>query len=153
MDAYIAKPFRATQLITCIAQTMNIALKTVQRKENPAPMHYTKGTTDLAYLHKYCEGDEERMKNYIKIYLKAAAGFEEKASAAKDTEGVASLAHAFKPKWIMMGMTKSTELCTKIEALRGEPGHEEIMKEYLAVLVEQNSLSFGELKLRLMEMG
>ncbi len=148
MDSYIPKPFKAVHLITGIAQVLHIALKTEKKKENVTSGNYTTWVTDLGYLHKFCEGDEERIKKYIKIYLDAAAGFEGKALVAheaKDFEALATLVHSFKPKWMMMGMKQSMELGQKIERCCNEKDGGGKIEEYLTLLIEEVRLSVGEL--------
>jgi HPt (histidine-containing phosphotransfer) domain-containing protein len=148
MDSYIPKPFKATQLIMGIAQVLHIALKAEKRKENTAPKNHPTNVTDLTYLRKFCENDEDRMQQYIKMYLNAAAGFEAKAKELldeKDIEGIATLVHSFKPKWMMMGMKPSMELGQKIETLCLEQGDQNKIAENLGLLTEQTKLSIDEL--------
>jgi CheY-like chemotaxis protein len=155
MDSYIAKPFKAAQLISGIAQVLNISGRTAsdvrteaQSKNEAVSAHYATGAADLNYLHKYCDGDRERMQMYIKIYLKAANGFEEKLKAAvdsKDRAAIASLMHNFKPKWITMGMNKSVALGQKAELLCVEDGNDGLLEECLSSITELNRLSIEEL--------
>ena len=88
------------------------------------------------------------MKNYISLYLKAAAGFETKLNAAiatNDPDEIAAVMHGFKPKRITMGMSKSTELGQQVEQLCTEPGSEHKIAGLPAALKEQNKLSIEEL--------
>ena len=105
--------------------------------------------TDLTYLRDFCEQEEDRIKKYISIYLKAIAPFEENVQSAlqaNDTEEVASLMHLFRPKWMMMGMKQSAELGQRIEALCKEPGNEARINEYITLLLILNRQSATELK-------
>jgi signal transduction histidine kinase/DNA-binding response OmpR family regulator len=148
MDSYIPKPFKATQLITGIAQVLHIALKAEKKKENVSPTNIAARATDLTYLRKFCENDEERMQNYIRIYLKAAAEFGNKVRElldAKDFEGIAALVHSFKPKWMMMGMKPSMELGQKTETLCTEAGDQKRIAELMGMLIEQTRTSLEEL--------
>ncbi len=149
MDSYIAKPFKAAHLIAGIAQVMNITLKTHTQDINTI-----KGTasnakaTDLDYLRKYCEDEEERIKGYIRMYLNAAGEFEDKAKTAiesKDTEKIAALMHLYKPKWTMMGMAVSAELGQQVELLCAEKGDENKIAANMTILIEQNRMSIAEL--------
>ena len=156
MNSYVPKPFKASQLITGIAQVCvphgqgtSIVQKTENKKGNIGKESSAMTIADLGYLHTFCEGDEERMKKYINIYLRAAAGFDDTAVAAlssKDFEGIAALTHSFKPKWMMMGMKQTIELGQKIETLCRETPDENKISEQLALLKEQHSISVKELE-------
>lgn len=85
----------------------------------PAEEYVARDTvTDLDYLRNFCEGDEKRMKKYIKVYLNAIPTFTEKIDAAiktKDFTEIALHVHSFKPKWMMMGMKPTNEMGIKID--------------------------------------
>ncbi len=149
MNAYVSKPFKASQLIGAIAEVLG--LSGGAKKPVPAIVKevVAGGITDLTYLTNYCEGDKERIAGYINMYLKAAAGFEEKARAAiasPDPEDAAALAHAFKPKWTMMGMALCVDLGQKVEFMSKEAGNEEHIKNALLRLTEYNRQSVMELE-------
>lgn len=74
--------------------------------------------TSMTYLKNFCEGDEKRMKKYIKVYLNALPAFHKNINAAIETKDFVELAlhvHSFKPKWMMMGMKQTNELGIKID--------------------------------------
>lgn len=76
--------------------------------------------TSMTYLKNFCEGDEKRMKKYIKVYLNALPTFHKNISAAIETKDFVELAlhvHSFKPKWMMMGMKQTNELGIKIDQM------------------------------------
>lgn len=76
--------------------------------------------TSMTYLKNFCEGDEKRMKKYIKVYLNALPTFHKNINAAIDTKDFVELAlhvHSFKPKWMMMGMKQTNELGIKIDQM------------------------------------
>jgi len=150
MNAYVSKPFKASQLIGAIAEVLGLNTRAgmpVQSREPKLPS--ATSVTDLTYLATYCEGDKERMAGYINMYLKAAGGFEEKVKAAINTgeaEDAAALAHAFKPKWKMMGMALCVDLGQKVEFMSKEAGNEEHIKNALLRLTEYNRQSVMELE-------
>ncbi len=155
MNSYVPKPFKTWQLITAIAtqtgRTTRITGRTEEKNETPeTTMQDLRGAlTDLNYLNKFCEGEEERMKKYIAIYLKAIPQFEKNMNAAivaNDKETIATLVHSFKPKWMMMGMKHANELGQRIEQLCKEAGNEIQLKEQLSVLLQQNRGSVAELE-------
>jgi len=153
MNTYVPKPFKTWQLITAIAdvtgrKATNIsnslpADKTVNASSPPTPS----GITDLNYLYKFCEGEEERMKKYILLYLKAVPAFKEKIQTAAentDMEEMALQLHSFKPKWMMMGIKNTTELAGKMEQLCKEKNIAAFLQ--LPALIEQTDQSVEELK-------
>jgi len=158
MNTYVPKPFKTSQLIAAIAQVTGrigyIAppeahVSTKEVSVTTLSISSKGGVTDLAALIKFCEGEEDRIKKYISIYLRAVPGFEEKAKAAitsRNMEKIATLAHTFKPKWMMMGMEASADLARKIEALSFENGDVDIACQYLSTLIEHNTLSVPELE-------
>ncbi|MBK6962794.1 MAG: tetratricopeptide repeat protein [Bacteroidales bacterium] len=129
MDSYIAKPFNASQLITGIAQVLNIALR-VENKNgsgNVQRAKLTSGVTDLGYLSKFCEGDRARMKKYIEMFLESVPPLLEKINVAieiNDHHEIANQLHGFKTKLLMMGMKDAKEQSLEIEMLcrQGKPG-------------------------------
>ena len=128
------------------------ALKIDEEANLRYSMTYVYGQIGETYLdiakdsiHK---GEEERIKGYIRMYLNAAAVFEEKAKAAiesKDREKIAALMHLYKPKWAMMGMSISTELGQQVEMLCMDEGNEGKIKEYIHLIIQLNKNSISEL--------
>jgi signal transduction histidine kinase/CheY-like chemotaxis protein len=136
MNSYVPKPFKAWQLINTMADVTG-RIKGVEYKgsgkkpkqqtmndnSNIPPMASLPVTdpnavTDPLYLHKFCEGDEKRIKKYISMYLKGVNPFLSKlqeAIDAKDMKEIALRIHAFKPNWLIMGMKSTGELGTQLE--------------------------------------
>ena len=103
--------------------------------------------TDLTYLREFCEDDESRMKRYINLYLKAIPAFAEQlnaAVAAQDMSEIAALVHAFKPKWMMMGMRATGELATEID--QQCQAHNDIVFENARQILESTNRSIAELE-------
>jgi len=135
MNSYIPKPFKAWQLINTMADVTGrkkgveykgSGKKTKQQPMNennnitmaPLPPSDPNAVTDPLYLHKFCEGDEKRIKKYITMYLKGVNPFLVKlqeAIDAKDMKEIALRIHAFKPNWLIMGMKTTGELGTQLE--------------------------------------
>jgi signal transduction histidine kinase/DNA-binding NarL/FixJ family response regulator len=90
MNNYVPKPFKPWQLFGAIAEITGKEKKYVEVKSEKRKvknegqlMTYdlpltTSSITDLAYLHKFCEGDEVKMKKYIDMYLKSLPVFTER---------------------------------------------------------------------------
>ncbi|MCX6244852.1 MAG: tetratricopeptide repeat protein [Bacteroidetes bacterium] len=120
MNSYIPKPFNASQLIRGIAEVMDIKIRTLEntgevKEKGPSE----KGrVTDMSYLKTFCEGDGEKMKKYIAMFLQSAPVLSEKvnaALAAADFITVADQLHGFKTKFIMMGMKETGNLSLQLE--------------------------------------
>ncbi len=174
MNAYVPKPFKPWQLINTIVDVTGrnrnqkyTATKTNKPKpeaekprpevEKPKPTapaptaapptNTTPGAiTDLAYLHKFCEGDEKRMKKYVRVYLQALDPFYEKINAALQTNDFVEIAlhvHSFKPKWMMMGMKQTNDLGIQIDHMCKEKN--ELAFEKIKILLEEVKKSAIEL--------
>lgn len=129
MNGYVPKPFKPWQLISTMAEltgrkgmTPPPSRKKEKKAEEvvlaPEPVQDANSITDQVYLHKFCEGDEKRMKKYINMYLKGVPTFKSKlkeAVDAKDMKEIASRIHAFKPNLLIMGMRRTGELAAMIE--------------------------------------
>jgi len=157
MNTYVPKPFKAWQLVSAIAEqtgrkqtSQPLTEQRVTEKPLPVTMqNKTAVHTDLAYLSKFCEGDEDRMKKYMRIFIVAVPVFKDKVNAAlaeKDLQELAGQVHAFKPKWMMMGMKQSTELGQKIEALCKAGAEIAKITAHINQLVEQNINAVKELE-------
>ena len=149
MNTFVPKPFKTWQLIAAIADLTGRNTTTQAAVTSGTAPSAPQQATDLTYLRDFCEQEEDRIKKYISIYLKAIAPFEENVQSAlqaNDTEEVASLMHLFRPKWMMMGMKQSAELGQRIEALCKEPGNEARINEYITLLLILNRQSATELK-------
>jgi signal transduction histidine kinase/CheY-like chemotaxis protein/HPt (histidine-containing phosphotransfer) domain-containing protein/Tfp pilus assembly protein PilF len=155
MNTYVPKPCKAWQLISAIAEQTGRKSKIPARSTKAVSANRYGGgamqapIADLHYLAKFCEGDEERMKKYIRVFMAAVPVFERKMNAALAEVDIAEITlqvHAFKPKWMMMGMKQCTELGQKIEALCRENNNAEKIAEQLTLLMKQNRDAVYELK-------
>ncbi len=123
MDSYVPKPFKAQQLITGIAQVLGIQLKVSKKANekggtNPRVDRDLDNITDMTYLQRFCEGDEVKMKKYVGMFTSTAPALIERIRTAldkNDLEDLAGQVHAFKTKWIMMGMTITKDLALELE--------------------------------------
>ena len=82
MNSFISKPFRVSDLITSIANMLNIAVQTKQKKEvNDHPdTNLSPNFTDPAYLTKFCEGNTDRMNKYINMFTSLHLSLLEKST-------------------------------------------------------------------------
>jgi len=120
MNDYVPKPFKIEELIKTIAKLTDRELKFIQtKKAEPTPTVSKSQNTDLTYLSGFCEGNQEKMKKYINIFLESVPGFIQKLEAAlasNDFGEVATQVHSFKTKFVMMGMKQAKELSQKLES-------------------------------------
>jgi CheY-like chemotaxis protein len=150
MNSYISKPFKASQLVKGIAEVLGIDHRTIRKqvenKSEPISQRTGYSITDMAYLETFCEGDKERMKKYINLYLTAVPLFKEKlltAIDAKDMTEIALHIHSFKPKWMMMGMNSTRDLAVEIDLQCNE--NNEKVYQNLKLVLEQTDRSVIEL--------
>ena len=148
MDSYIPKPFKSQQLITGIAQVLNLTLK-VKNAIEPSPKNIQSGVvTDMAYLIKFCEGDETRIEKYIHMFTSTAPALIERVNKAmlnEDFEDIANQVHGFKTKWIMMGMTGTKDLAIKLEQLCRDGSDAELINSTIGILTNNVELALNEL--------
>jgi CheY-like chemotaxis protein len=153
MDSYIPKPFKAQQLITGIAQVLGIKLKvsktaTTEVGRNGLGEGDLGSVTDMTYLHGFCEGDEEKMKKYIRMFTSTAPALVDKIKMAlenNDLDDIAGQVHAFKTKWIMMGMTGTKDLALELERQCREGAEQERITENAERLISHITRSLIEL--------
>ena len=83
------------------------------------------------------------------MFLESAPLLKEKINDAiskNDFLEIASQIHAFKTKFIMMGMNESKELALKIEMMCREEIVKDSVKEDVAILINQIQSGVNELK-------
>jgi signal transduction histidine kinase/CheY-like chemotaxis protein/HPt (histidine-containing phosphotransfer) domain-containing protein len=152
MDACVAKPFKAWQLIRALAEVSGrgneAELLHLRLDESfEAEGETQEGITNLNYLERFCEGDKEKMKKFITAYAESVPAFIRKISAAlnsRDLPRVATQVHAFKPRWMLMGMKKTIEVGTKIEQQVREQEYTDI-EVLIAELISDSENSVKEL--------
>ena len=159
MDDYVAKPFKAMQLLATIAKASG---REIRHLENPVSAEMPgkiglaelseipiKSVTDLTYLEKFCEGDTSRMNKYISMFLDTAPGLTEQitqALAQENYEEIAGQIHAYKTKWIMMGMTDAKDLALVIEQACRESGDTISIRKNVDSLLALIQTAVSELK-------
>ena len=147
MNSYVPKPFNASQLIAAIAEATGRTIKrevlsaTSMSEEKISNLKLqTSNSIDLTYLKNFCEGNEERMKKYITMFLDAVPSFQqkiEKAFSENDLQEIARQVHAFRPKVVMMGLKEVQELCLGIERRCIEGNSDKELKKDVTILLKQ----------------
>ncbi len=159
MDDYIAKPFKAMQLLATIAKATGREIRLIENASAPSLLSEGGSTvevddhilrvTDLTYLEKFCEGDTMRMNKYITMFLDSAPGLTDRIRQAIVEENYAELAsqiHAYKTRWIMMGMNEAKDLALLIESACREDGNPDMIKQNTVLLLAQIEAAATELK-------
>lgn len=81
-------------------------------------MESGKSTPDLSFLRKFTEGDKEKMKYYIGLYLKTAPRLFEGLKIAMELRNYDDLyikAHSLKPQTAYVGLSGLNETLASIE--------------------------------------
>jgi signal transduction histidine kinase/DNA-binding NarL/FixJ family response regulator len=149
MNNYVPKPYKPWQLFGAIAEATGKERRySTKVTINYQPSATSPNVTDLAYLRKFCEGDEAKMKKYINMYLKAIPIFTDRIEEALKTQNnqeIGSQAHALKSKMLMMGMNQSRDLAQAIELQCKDGSDFGPMHDNLNSLLSQLVLSVEEL--------
>jgi len=117
MNSYIAKPFKASELIAGIASVLNLGIPTIFQKKKEQKKS-SDMVTNLDYLNTFCEGNTARMQKYIGMFTKSAPDLIQKIQSAlltNDYEEIANQVHSARTRLVMMGMEDSKYLSIEIE--------------------------------------
>ena len=152
MDDYVPKPFNASHLISAIAKATGREIRRSGAKVSPGKSEsaVSSRVTDLTYLDNFCEGDHQRMQKYIDLFLASAPGFIntiQVAASAGDLREIASQMHAYKTKFMMMGMKVAQELASEIELSCIQGNNTDSLQARLAKLAEAVETAVMELNL------
>ncbi len=127
-NGFIPKPFHTARLLNEVYRNSgrsgsNPELPGQNRisyeLENPHPANHS-GTIDLAYLRGFVEGDHERYRNHIQLYLSKTPMFLKEIKAAieaNDLEKLRVSVHNLKPLMGIMGVHEGVSLSEEIERI------------------------------------
>ncbi len=100
----------------------------LRSSEHEEKSHHDQGThplpqfeasaIDLSFLREFCEGDEQRMRKYLGMYLKNARGLMESLKLASEQGQHGELkrfAHTLKSQFMYLGMKAARDLALYIE--------------------------------------
>ncbi len=149
MNSYIPKPFKAYQLISEIAEVLNIPMKKRKPSLKNTPEISSSEVTDLTYLTNFCEGDKERIKKYIDMFLASTPQVVEKINVAMEENNfveIANQVHGFKTKCMMMGMRETKDLANTIEHLCRGNNDEILIKEEVSKLITNIEIAEKEIR-------
>jgi CheY-like chemotaxis protein/HPt (histidine-containing phosphotransfer) domain-containing protein len=152
MDDYVPKPFKTEELLTAIARATGREIRFAGAEKQPQE----EGTvnqgvvTDLAYLTRFCEGDKEKMQKYIDMFLSSVPAFIQKmevASGAGDAKEISRQVHAYKARFMMMGMRQAQDLAADIELQCEQEENADQVWTKVQEMVQQVENAVMELKL------
>lgn len=152
MNGFINKPFHTHQIINTIAivtgrKNNSSKISFYEANNNTSqPTNVSKKSTDLTYLNDFCEYDNDRIRRYINLYIKATEEFNKKVTKAltdENFETIATLVHSIKPKCQMMGMKHAHSLILTIEA--GCENKEQTVLDLVRTLMAEIAISVTEL--------
>jgi signal transduction histidine kinase/CheY-like chemotaxis protein/HPt (histidine-containing phosphotransfer) domain-containing protein len=161
MNDFVPKPFTREELLGTLAkhyENKNPPSNVVEANHEapiaePQMMEYADAkvgatVTDLTFLTDFTEGNQERTKKYIGMYLKLLPGNIEKiesALASKDNETLVKVLHAMRPHLNYMGMNNAAELAGNIEKAVREEADQSFVPEAAETILNHCKKSEGEL--------
>jgi hypothetical protein len=162
MNDFVPKPFTRDELLGTLAKyyssdnpkrvkSSNSHPKSEVEKPTevePQVVQSNGKVTDLTYLREFSEGNEDRMKKYIGIYLKLLPANKEKinqVSIEKDNEMLVKVLHSMRPHLNYMGMKTAAQLAVKIENSVRENGDQSFVPEAAETILNHCNKSQGEL--------
>ena len=104
--------------------------------------------TDLTWLLKFTNGDAERAKKYVAIFLEQIPVFVQSASMAfeeRDAKKLARSIHSFKAQLLYFGLSEGNKLAIEIEKLC-DNGNFNLIGNKLDSLITQCKEAETELK-------
>jgi HPt (histidine-containing phosphotransfer) domain-containing protein len=112
-------------------------------------MEPEKSNPDLSFLKKFTEGDKDKMKFYIELYLKTAPrlfrGMED-AFDSMNYDDLYSKAHSLKPQAFYVGLVGLSECLGEIETAAKEYRERDILKELVKKANDYNKRGTAELE-------
>jgi signal transduction histidine kinase/CheY-like chemotaxis protein/HPt (histidine-containing phosphotransfer) domain-containing protein len=133
MNAFISKPFHEDELLLKMDSVMGNTPTFVNNKPNTennvkeeAPPSLPDKVTDMQFLKQLTNGNEEKMKKYINMFLDNAPKLLEnidKALVIKDYPTIKIAAHSLKPQLSYMGVKEEVSKIFMIEQSAGEAAH------------------------------
>ncbi len=112
-------------------------------------MDPAKNLIDLSFLRSFTNNDEEKLKYYIRIYLKTATRMFDELERNKDdisNEELYARAHSLKPQTKYVGIAGLTDLLIEIEnGIMKNQDRSEII-EKLVQAIHLNRLGMDELE-------
>lgn len=118
-------------------------------------MESEKSIPDLSFLRKFTEGDNNKMKYYIGLYLKTAPRLFEGLKIAMDLRNYDELyikAHSLKPQTAYVGLTGLSEILANVENAARNKQDWDVIQELLEKADDLNKRGTTELESILKEL-
>ncbi len=156
MNAFISKPFHEDELLLKMDAVMGNTPTFVDTKNNSdntvkqeIPPTLPDKVTDMQFLRQLTNGNEEKMKKYISMFLDNAPKLLDnidKALAIKDYPTIKIAAHSLKPQLSYMGVKEEVSKIFMIEQSAGEAAHFGTLPVLIRNLNLLCTKAFNELK-------
>lgn len=156
MNAYVSKPFQTDELLLKIASMVGDNAEKTKEPEKPAAAQAAgpvipplpDKVTDMAFLRQFTNGNTEKMKKYIGMFLENGPRLLtsiEQGLEAKDHQTIKIAAHSMKPQLSYMGVKEEVSHIFLIEQTAGE-AHFERLHSLVAQLKLLCAKAFEELR-------
>ena len=159
MNDYVPKPFTRPQLLSALSRHYRCPEPEEEMTQAPEPVAavvaaepaavFAEGRiTDMTFLRNFTEGNEERIRKYVQLYLKSTPANLQKIEQAlenKDYRTVSGIVHAMKPHLHYMGIRQGHQWAESIEHLIAEEAQLEQLPALVKSLREVCSRSYEEL--------
>jgi HPt (histidine-containing phosphotransfer) domain-containing protein len=103
---------------------------------------------NLEFLMSFCNGDQQRLKRYISLFMDQAPAMIQSLRELHDSKSWDSLrlaAHTLKPQVAYMGMTATETNLGSIERMAEAQGDSESIKQLISAVETDCSTAFTEL--------
>jgi signal transduction histidine kinase/CheY-like chemotaxis protein/HPt (histidine-containing phosphotransfer) domain-containing protein len=163
MNCFVPKPYTADQLLTAIAEFYHNTNPTTPEEETSdvvqtkseeivTPTLAATEIVSLGFLREFVEGDVDRMKKYVGLYLKLLPGNLEKialALGAKDLVSLIKTIHSMRPHLSYMGMEEAAKMAAEMENFAHEGNRDSEVLDLAKTMVEHCEKSQVELEMLL----
>jgi CheY-like chemotaxis protein/HPt (histidine-containing phosphotransfer) domain-containing protein len=165
MNSFVPKPYTPEQLLTALAefyhndnpasQVEEISESVLENTEEQVPQQQEKTEiVSLGFLREFVEGDVDRMKKYVGLYLKLLPGNLEKigsALGAKDLVSLIKIIHSMRPHLSYMGMEEAAKMAADMENFTHEGNRDSEVLDLAKTMVAHCEKSQVELEMLLPE--
>lgn len=125
MDGYVPKPFKWYEILGGIYNVIHNNISDLEEQEiteQPAAIQTGK-TVNLNYLNEFAEGDQERVKKYVDMFLnKVPLQIQALNDALQrsDYDKIRITSHSMKPQLRFVGVQEGLEIAEHIEQLAAD---------------------------------
>ncbi|MCC6185881.1 MAG: response regulator [Chitinophagaceae bacterium] len=155
MNAYVSKPFEQTELLSKMAEVLNLssAENTNTLDNTPIAKATSKALPDIVcdmnFLQQFTKGDLEKQRKYINMFLENAPKLLsqlETGLVQKDYETIKIAAHSLKPQLSYMGVTEDVSNVFLLEQNANEKAHQNLIPGLIENVTKVCLKAFEELR-------